>query len=81
MFIDFREIGREREKKKHRRERKTKIGCLPYLGMEPTTEVCTLTGNRTHKVLVYGMILQPTEPLDQLTRFLILNSEKEGLAF
>ena len=29
---------------------------------EPATWVCALTRNRTHKLLVYGTMLQPTKP-------------------
>ena len=46
------------------RERETLIGCLPYapwLGTEPATQACTLTGNWTCNPLVYGMTLQPIE--------------------
>ena len=44
MFTDFRERGREREREKHRCERETSIGCLPFvfqLGIEPTSFLCT----------------------------------------
>ena len=37
----------------------------PRIG--PATEVCALTGNWTHNLLVYGMTLQPTEPPGQGT--------------
>lgn len=56
LFFYFRERKREKE---------TLIGCLPYAswpGIEPTTWVCTLTGNQTRNLVVYGMMLQPTEP-------------------
>ena len=55
MLIDFRERGerwvggeRETERKQVRCERETLIGCL--------------TGDGTQSLLVYGMVLQSTEP-------------------
>ena len=40
-------------------------GCLPLtplLGIKPTMQVCVLTRNRTHNLLVYGTMLQQIEP-------------------
>ena len=59
---------REREREKHCCERETSIGCLSYApqpGMEPATQVCGLTENRTHSLLVCRPMLQPTEPRSQ----------------
>ena len=59
MFIDLRVIGRKREgrqREKHQCEREALTSCLPY---------CAVTGNRTRNLLVYGMTLQPNEPLGQ----------------
>ena len=62
-------VGREREREReHRCERETSIGCLlyvPWLGIEPTTQACALTGNRIHNLMVYGMVFQPNEPSSQ----------------
>ena len=55
MLLDFRERGREGE-----RGGETLIGC--FLGTEPATQACALTGNQTHNLSGYGMMLQPTEP-------------------
>ena len=44
--------------------REISIGCFLYThwpGTGPTTLACALTENRTHKLPVYGMMLQPTE--------------------
>ena len=57
MFFDFREGGRERN-------RETLIGCLllvPWLGTEPATQVCALTGDQTYNLLVYGRMLHPAD--------------------
>ena len=61
-FIAFRERGRERET--HRCEREKLIGCLSYMprlrvmgawtGMEPATQACALTRNRTCDLSVTG---------------------------
>ena len=43
-------------------------GCLlypPHEGMEPTTQACALTENRTCKLLVHRLTLQPPEPRGQ----------------
>ena len=48
MFTDFRERGREGE---------TLIRCLPHMPwprIEPATQECALTGDRTHNFLVHG---------------------------
>ena len=45
--------------------RETLIGCLPYmprLETEPATQAYVLTRNRTCDPLVYGMMLQLTQP-------------------
>ena len=47
-----------------RGEKETSTGCLlhvPQPGIEPTTYVCDLTGDWTHKLLVYRTKSQPTE--------------------
>ena len=57
MLLDFEREGKE--------GRETSIGCLshaPRPGTEPLTYVCVLSGNRTHNLSVYRMMLQPTEP-------------------
>ena len=57
MFIGF----REREEYSHKRE--MLIAHLPHVprqGIKPE-QVCALTRNWTRKLLVYGMMLQPTE--------------------
>ena len=49
-------------------KRETLIGCLPHTpwrGIEPTTQACAHTGDRTRSLLVYGMMLQPSEPPGQ----------------
>ena len=58
------------------RERETSIGCLPYasqLQMESATQLCALTWNGTHNLLVCGTMLQPAEP-SQLNFPLFLQS-------
>ena len=65
MFIDLRQRKQERETLMCDR---TPVSCLPYmpwLEIEPTTQVCALTGNQTCNLLVYGMTLQPAEPPGQ----------------
>ena len=52
MFIDFREGRREGE-----RDGETNIDEL--------SSTCAPTGDRTHNPVVYGTMLQPTEPLGQ----------------
>ena len=42
------------------------------LGIEPTTQVCTLTGNQTCNLLVNGMMPQPTEPPAWVINILVL---------
>ena len=58
MFIDF------RDSKTSMWERN--IYKLPpicsWTGIKPATQVCALTGNQTHNLLLYGSTLQPTEP-------------------
>ena len=55
MFIDFTETEEGKERKRER----------PQPGIEPATSVCALTRNGTSNMLVYGMMLQPTEPPSQ----------------
>ena len=59
----------ERERGKHWYERETSISCLPHaslLGIEPATQVWALTRNRNYLTfVVYGTMLQPTEPPGQ----------------
>ena len=46
-------------------DRQTLISFLPYVpppGIEPTVLVYTLTRNRTRNLLVYRMVLQPSNP-------------------
>ena len=55
----------EREGEKHWCERETRISCLshvPQQEIEPITQAYALTGNWTHILLFYEMMLQPTEP-------------------
>ena len=53
----FREKGRDkRDREKHRGERETLIGCLPYapqLGILPAAQVCAVTRNLTCNLSVY----------------------------
>ena len=35
---------------------------MPQLGIEPTTQVCALTRDQTRHHLIYGTMLQSTEP-------------------
>ena len=63
MFIDFRETGRERERRTSMWERN--INWLPPV-YTPTgdwthNQACALTRDQSHSALVYGMMLQPTE--------------------
>ena len=68
--------GREREREResatetenHQRERETSISYSPYIpwpGIKPTTNVYGLTMDQTFNSLVYGMMLQPSEPPGQ----------------
>ena len=66
MFIDFRDRGREKEKKreKHQCEIERWIGCLPYApcqGIKPTTLVCALTSDETCNLLAHRMTPHTTE--------------------
>ena len=61
MFNTFRERGWERERKKEK-HREWLIHCLMHKawpGIECTTNVCALTNNWTHNLLVYLIMLQP----------------------
>ena len=63
MFVDFRERGGRRGRERER-ERLILIGCLlytPQKGIEPATQICALAGNQTLKLLLQGVILQPTK--------------------
>ena len=64
--IDFREREREREKQRNIdvREKHGSVtsGTRPSWGMELATQVCDLTRNQTHKLLVHGMTCLTTEP-------------------
>lgn len=53
-------IERKGGAQKHCCERAARIGCLP--GIQPSTQVCALTGNRTETLWVHGTVLQPAEP-------------------
>ena len=71
-----RKVGRKRERVKHRCERETSIGCLPYVlppWMEFATEVYALTRKGPCNLLVSGMMLQPTEPPGQGMCYPIIN--------
>ena len=75
LLILERKEGKERERNIDVRE--TSIGCLlytPQLGIEPATLECALTQNQTHNLLVYGMMLQPTEPPGQSCMLLVLKT-------
>ena len=39
------------------------------LGVKPTISVCALTGNQIHNLLVYGTMLQSTEPSVRVIAF------------
>ena len=68
MFVDLRERKGGRGSERNINVRQKPIGCLLYAprpGTEPTTQVGTLTRNRTHNPLVYEMMLLPTEPPGQ----------------
>ena len=52
MLIDFRE--RKEERRKHQLY-------APWWRIEPATQAHTLTANQTHNLLVYGVMLQPTD--------------------
>ena len=68
MFITFRrrkEGGGVRERDGRQCERETLIACLPYvpgLGMNPQHRSVPWPGIEPAAFLVYGMMLQPTEP-------------------
>ena len=61
MFVYFRERGKggKREREQEREGERENIDQL--------TPVHALTGDRTHRLLVYGMMLQPTDPPGQGT--------------
>ena len=64
MLVNFRERGREGE-----RGREALVGCLSRT--KPATWACALIRDRTCALLVYGRMLQPTEPhRPGLSRFL-----------
>ena len=45
---------------------------MPWPGTRPTTSICALIENQTHNLLVYGTVLQQTEPPNQgVTTFLM----------
>ena len=58
------------------REKETSNGCLSYAlqpGIEPTTQVCALTGNQTANHFMFGMMLQLTEySLPGATAYLLI---------
>ena len=59
MFTDF----KVRERERGRDDR-----CLLYAPRpvtKPRTQVCALTSDWAHSILVYGMMLQPTKPHSQ----------------
>ena len=75
MLIDFREGRGGREEEKYWCARETPIDCLvrmhaPQLGTELATQAGAQTRNWARDLLVYKMMLQPTEPhlsgLDEL---------------
>ena len=64
FLLSFRERGRERE---------ILISCLANAtrqGIKPITQVCALTGNQTHNLLVYEMTLQLSHPARALSTFI-----------
>ena len=64
-----REEGEGGEKEREReRERKKSMG---ERNVDQLPPVCTLTRDRTHNPLVYGMMFQPTEPPGQGMNILI----------
>ena len=71
MILETEEGQREGERgrgEERERERETLIVCLLYVPqprIDPTTQACVLTRDQTCKPLVYGTMLQPTEPPSQ----------------
>ena len=51
------ERERERERERHQYERETSTGCLPFM-----PQLCPHPGIKPAIFLVYGVMLQPTEP-------------------
>lgn len=79
MLIDFRERGEGRSRETPMRETNVPsvASYAPQLGTEPIIEVCALTGSGTCDLLVYGMVLQPTEPHWPGFFVLFFNSQHE----
>ena len=77
MLIDFRERGREGEREKGLETSvfERSIDLLPLIH-EVATQVCALTGNRTHKLSGYRTMLQATKP-HQPELFLLFLSFKQ----
>ena len=58
LLIWERERERERETLMWEKHRSVASCTLPYQGVEPTIQVCALTGNWPHRLLVYRMAKQ-----------------------
>ena len=55
---------RERERETHQRERETSISCLLYMsqsGIDPATQACALSRDRTCNLSTYKTMPQPTK--------------------
>ena len=73
LFLEKGSEG-EREGEKHPCERKTAISCLLYTPepqTKPTSQACTLTGNRTFNLLLYGTVLNPLSHTSHGSSFLL----------
>ena len=66
MLTDSRKRGREGEAGRETSMWERKINLLPLIhtstGTEPETLAYALTRDQTHKLLAYGMMVQPSEP-------------------
>ena len=78
MFVDFRERGREREGKREwggERKREWERETLMWeKSIDQLPPVCTLTQDRTLDFLVYGTMLQPTDPPGAAQAVLLITS-------
>ena len=66
MSIDYGEKGRERDRERHQCERETSISHLPHAplmrGSDPQPRNVPCLGIESATFLVYGTMLQATEP-------------------